>query len=1179
MTGRYSISAMNLKSIKLVGFKSFVDPTVIPINASLTGIVGPNGCGKSNVVDAIRWVIGESSAKQLRGQSMADVIFNGAGSRKPVGMAAVELIFDNSDGRITGEYAQFSEISIRREVNREGQSQYLLNGVQCRRRDITTLFLGTGLGARSYSIIEQGVISELIEAKPEELRTHLEEVSGISKYKERRRETETRMRHTQENLERLNDLIEELNKQLRHLQRQAEAAKRYAELKQQERTLQAEIKVLHWQALNQQLNAQEGPMAECQLAQEQQLAILRELETAIEKSRIDNQEANTVRDEAQKQYYGLGTEIARLEQRIQNLQEQLLRWQKEQEEVESAYQELEEHTEEQRQHIEELAEELINLEPQAAAAKQAAHSASQILQSAEQAMRQWQQRWDAFQIESAQFTAQSSVLKTNLQHYDQQLTHLNSRHSQLLERQQQLPLLTLTAEIEPLMAEAASRRQELENLQIAQTELSEAILAQRQHNAELTQGLNRERQQLQTLQSRHASLEAVQQSALGMHNDFTKEWLAKNSLTHSLRLAQSLEVNAGWELAVETVLNGYFDAVCLDNMDELISSLTQITQGQLTLISREHDSSASVADGLLPLLSTQIKSRWPLQEWLAGVHIAENIDTAFAARSTLAPSQSIITRDGIWLGKNWARINKAKTKDSGILVREQNLRQLTQEIETVRQAVEGRQHELHQNEAALRQLEEQRDRQHREFQQISVRLTDAQSQLSGRQSRLAELQQQQQRLTREISECEQSMQNLQELLVKNRRQQEQFQETAQSQALLQAELSRERGERQQELDQARREADSQRQRADELAVRLASGENQLALLKQNSLRDAKQRQQLTERRELLASQLADNAEPFAELRAELQQQLGLRVTAEQSLQKAEAVLTESRSRLEELTKSHQSTQEQLEAAKTKWQTLQMERQALTVRQTTIQEQLTGQNWVLNELIAALSPDAHAAEWEKQLETVTARINRLGAINLAAIDEYQTVNERKIYLDKQQADLKEALEILQTAISKIDRETRAKFQETFTQVNQNFQELFPRIFGGGKAVLELVEEDWLTAGVLVKAQPPGKRNATIHMLSGGEKALTAVALVFSMFRINPAPFCVLDEVDAPLDDMNTNRFCQLVREMAKTTQFIVISHNKVTISMAEHLMGVTMQEAGVSRIVSVDVAEAVALAEA
>ncbi len=1167
---------MNLKSIKLVGFKSFVDHTVIPMTGHLTGIVGPNGCGKSNVVDAIRWVIGETSAKQLRGQSMADVIFNGTSSRKPVSKASVELIFDNSDNRLVGEYARFSEISVRREVHREGQSQYLLNGASCRRRDIIDVFLGTGLGSRSYAIVEQGMISQLIEAKPDEMRMHLEEVAGISKYKERRRETETRMRHTQENLDRLNDLNEELSKQLRHLKRQAEAAEKYTELKQQERTLQAEIKVLQWQILEKQAISQQGQLTRYELQQEEYVAQLRQIETHLEKIRLQQVELNSERNESQKNYYGFGAEVARLEQRIAHNQEQINHWKKELVEVESLYQELEGHTEEQRQNMLELDELLMALQPQATEAKAVAQESGQSLLIAEQQMQLWQQGWDTFQTHASQFAERIAALKTNLQHYQQQEVTLQKRNAELHERQQQLPLMALTAEIEPLITEVDERRSQLESLASHLEQISASLQSQRLQNTDIQRLINQQRQDFQNLQARFASLEALQKSALGLHDDHTKQWLSAHSITDRPRLAQVLQVNPGWELAVETVLGGYFDAVCLQDINEFIEPMTQITRGRLTLI--DHQNLTEVASHPLPSLAAQIQSQWPVYEWLSGIYTAEHLADALRLRSQLAEGESIITRDGIWLGKNWVRITKAVNKDSGILVREQELKHLTQEIEQAKLKLQISLKQLEQGEEQLHELEEQRDLQHRAYKHVSSSLTEVQTRLSAKQSRFNELHHQQQRLAREISESEHAIKNLQNLLERTKAEFEQSSLAQQQQVQQREVLISQRDQYQQVLKEIRHQTEQKRQAADELAVRLAASENQLALLKQSSLRDQRQRQQLSERRELLIANLEEVIEPLADLREQLQFQLSSRLAIEQELRLIEERLLNYHHQFDESSKAQQDTNEKLTVTSHQLQNLQMERQAVITRQTTIQEQLLEQNLQLMDLLAALPANANINEWEKQLATISARIGRLGSINLAAIDECQAVSERKIYLDKQQADLNEALDILKSAIAKIDRETRTKFQETFTTVNQHFQDLFPQIFGGGKASLELSEEDGLTAGVIVKAQPPGKRNATIYMLSGGEKALTAIALVFSMFKLNPAPFCVLDEVDAPLDDVNVGRFCHLVKEMAKTTQFIIISHNKVTISMSDRLMGVTMQEAGVSRIVSVNVAEAVAMAE-
>ncbi len=961
---------MNLKSIKLAGFKSFVDPIIIPINSSLTGIVGPNGCGKSNVVDAIRWVIGESSAKQLRGQAMADVIFNGATHRKPVGQAVVELVFDNSDGRISGEYAKFSEISVRREVQREGQSQYMLNGVQCRRRDITNLFLGTGLGARSYAIIEQGVISELIEAKPEELRSHLEEVSGISKYKERRRETELRMRHTQENLDRLNDLNEELSKQLRHLKRQAEAAERYSELKQQERILQAEIKVLHWQKLSQQLLDQQVPLAQCQLVQEQQTALLREVETRLEKNRLEHHEINAQRDEIQRNFFAMDKEIARLEQRIQSLQEQILRWRKEQQEVEQLYHELEEHAQEQRLNIEELQTELGLLAPQTAAAKTTALAAGQTLQDAEKQMREMQQIWDVFQQEFSQLTSQISVLTNNLHHYEQQRAHLYSRQAQLHERQKQLPLSSLTEEISPLTSEVETHRQELEALKTAQDQLNESSRILRQQNAQTKEEWERQNKLLQGLQQRNASLEALQQSALGFHDNQIQDWLKKYALHSQARLAQVLHVTSGWELAVETVLGSYIDAVCLTHLEEWIEPLAQIQQGRLTLIEEATEQSPAVVSLHLPLLSSRIHSAWPLSGWVAGVYCAEDLAQAMTLRDQLQPEESIITKEGIWLGKNWIRVNRGKNKESGVIVREQELKQLAQEILQAREKLLWLQASLAEGEESLRDLEEQRDSYHRNFQKISAKLTELQGQLSGRQSRLAELEHQQQRLSKEISECELSIQNLQGLYAKNQEQLANYKHKEADHNQKKIELLQLLEERRQELAKVRQQTDQQRRTADELSIRCAAIENELALLKQSSLRDERQRQQLSERREQLANR-SENEEVLEDLRAELQQQLALRLKIEEDLRKAQDLLTTHIKNQEQLNRQRQNTQEQLTAAQTEWQHLQMEQQALSVRQSAIQEQLAEQNWVLEELLTHLPAHANAEQWEQQLIAVAA----------------------------------------------------------------------------------------------------------------------------------------------------------------------------------------------------------------
>ncbi len=1169
---------MYLKNIKLSGFKSFVDPTTIPIRSNMNAIVGPNGCGKSNVVDAVRWVIGELSAKHLRGQTMSDVIFNGTNARKPVGKASIELHFDNSDGRIAGEYAKYSEIAIRREVERDGQSSYYINGVQVRRRDVIDIFLGTGLGARTYAIIEQGMISNFIEAKPEDLRIFIEEAAGISKYKERRRETENRIRHTQENLDRINDIREELDKQLRHLKRQANAAERYKVYKEEERLLAAQIKALQWQALNYKLTQQDQLINEQNVQQEELRAKQRSVETKIEGVRVDQAEAVEKQNEVQKRYYGLGADIARLEQRIKDTQEQTKQWEKELEESTNLWEELSENTHECRQQIEEIQADLQRLNPQTSDIKSLAEQAQHILAEAEMDMNQWQETWDEFQHESAQSSSQIQVASTKLEHSKRQLAEQENRRHQTQSNLDQLQLDALRTEITPLKEHTEQLQDQLEQAKSNLQRYAEQISAEREAVQKHNHATQEMRRELQTLEARYASLDALQQSALGRDDEQAKEWLTHYHLNELPRFGQKLQVNEGWELAVETVLSGYFDAVCVDDLNAYVEQMAELSQGRVTLLEKPKTSTSDHFDKA-PKLTDQVNSDWPFHQWLAGIYIADDLTQAKQLRSQLSDRESVITRDGVWLGASWMRICKLSDPQSGVLIREQQLQQLKQEIATKQEQLSALESELHQSEQHLNQLESDRDNQHRVYQELSTESTDVQTKLTAKQTRLDDVQQRQQRLQHAMKECEQQMATIE---------QEQTAIQAQLQTLItrQQEQTAEREQRlvkrdelRARLDEKRSHAQRKQQQADELEIRISANQNQLALLQQTVQRDERQLDQLTERRETLTSYLADNDTPLESMNVELQAQLDKRLNIETELREAEARAEGFNQALRELEEQRENLRNELNHFQSKLEELRMQRQTITVRQTTIQEQLSESDFELEAVIAEMPEEAEINAWQEQLDKVIQRIQRLGAINLAAIEEYETTSERKEYLDKQQADLVEALTILQNAIRKIDRETRTKFRETFDRINQQFQEIFPRIFGGGRAYLELTDEDMLSTGILVKAQPPGKRNVSIHVLSGGEKALTAISLVFAMFQLNPAPFCILDEVDAPLDDMNVGRFCQLVKEMSKDTQFLIISHNKVTIEMADHLMGVTMQEPGVSRIVSVDMEEAIDMVEA
>lgn len=1166
---------MQLKRIQLIGFKSFVDATSIPVLSHMNAIVGPNGCGKSNIVDAIRWVTGETSAKQLRGQSMSDVIFNGTTGRKPVGKAAVELTFDNSDHRITGEYAAFSEISIRREVVRDGQSAYYINGVLARRRDLVDLFLGTGLGPRSYAIIEQGMISQLVEAKPEDMRSHFEEVAGISKYRERRRETETRIRNTQENLDRLNDVREELTKQLRHLQRQSNAAEQYKVLQQEQRLSHAQMKVLQCSAFESQLATQNEKITLITIEQEARVADQRECETNIEKCRLATDTFSDEKEEIQKQFYTLGAEIARLEQQIQHKQEQIKVWERELHESESLFDELTHQAAAQTEQIEIITEELENLKPEAETLSKTMHDAHAVLEQAEQQMRQSQQVCDRFQEQLSKTNQQLEVAKNNSRHYQTQRQQLQDRQQQLEAQLSGLSLHDLSDEMDPLVEKAETLKNEMADIQAALSELSQQIQTQRVTCSDAQNAVSQMQGLLQKSEAQEASLNALQNAALEDNQSEIKGWLQKQGFTHNAHLGKLIQVEAGWECAVEAILGESFDAICLDHIQPNLA-LNELHKGDLTLLEKN----AHTKQSHLPLRSILevIKSCDYLPGWLSVIYLADTLSDAFDYRSQLHAHESIVTSDGYWMGSNWLRVSKTHSSEDSFLIREKNLKQLQIIIEEQKSELSVLQERQSMAKIELEQLEASRDAKHRLFQETTASLTETQSQLSAKKSRLEALSQQHQRLQSDSKQIESQVEMCDSHLSAAAEMVFELTSTLESEAEQRDELIAQRQAAESALSTARADAQAKKQRADEWSIRLSSNEKQLSVLTQSLNANQKQLLQLSDRRASLQSQLTDVHAPLKEWTETLQISLNNRVSVESALRTIDSRLQNEQQQLRQLESLRDRLLKALSTLQEEQQTLRLAQQEMAVRKQTLLEQIAELNFEFAVLQSEMPAEANLSDWEAKVNTLQAKIDRLGPINLAAIDEFKTLSERKTYMDQQVTDLDEAVKILEDAIRKIDRETRHLFKDTFDQVNMHFRQLFPRIFGGGQAELVLTDDDLLVTGIIVKAQPPGKRNSTIHMLSGGEKTLTAIALMFAMFQLNPAPFCVLDEVDAPLDDLNVGRYCQLVKEMSKDTQFLIISHNKVTIETADHLMGITMQEPGVSRVVSVDMKEAVAMME-
>jgi len=1167
---------MRLKCIKLAGFKSFVDPTTVNFPSNLCAVVGPNGCGKSNIIDAVRWVMGESSAKNLRGENMTDVIFNGSSGRKPVGQASIELVFDNSDGTLLGEYAAFTEISIKRKVTRDAQNHYYLNGTKCRRRDITDIFLGTGLGPRSYAIIEQGMISRLIEAKPEDLRVYIEEAAGISKYKERRRDTESRMRRTQENLERLTDIRDELERQLSRLQRQAQSAEKYTEYKKEERLLKAQLQALKYQILDEQAKAKQLSIRDLELRMESFVTDQVNKDTLIEKYRSQYTEMGDKFNEVQGRYYAIGADIARIEQTIHHAQERSRQLQTDLDQTQRDCKEAEENLLIDSQKAEVWEEELLVLEPELDMVKAAEEGSNEVLLDAEESMQRWQNEWDAFNQRAAEPRQKAEVQQSRIQHLEQVQQRLLQRIEKLKEEKNNLQLDGIDEEIGQLTEQLAELDLVADEKRNRVEGITEQLDQRRNDNTRIANELDQVRSQLQSMRGRHASLDALQQAALGEKNKAVTQWLAAQNLTNQPRLAESVNVQEGWDKALETVLGNTLQAVCVNGLDAVSSVIENLSQGELVLFDTSAKAS-TVETNKAILLSTKVSAGWDVAGVLNGIYVAESLPDALKLRAQLSANESVITKDGIWLGAYWLRVARDSDASSGVIARKHEIEELNAKIVAAEEKVEDLNTQLEEGRQQIKALELSRETLRREADEQNRRYGELRSQLSAKQVRVEQVAMRRERAENEIREAREQLEQEAEHLSEARMILSEAIEMMGQDTDLREELLQKRDDIRTGLDTARQRARHDKDKAHELAMRFQSIKTQLDGIRLGIGRLREQTARLQERREQLMVTLSENRDPIEEYKLELDANLGKRLSVEAALTEARRALETVEHDLRNAEQSRNRAEQEVQAVRAHLEQERLAAQRFEDQRNAIVEQLEEDDLNLQNIIAEIPEGTEIKPIEEELEALAGRISRLGPINLAAIDEYKTESERKNYLDAQNADLLEALETLENAIRRIDRETRTRFKETFDQVNKSLQELFPKVFGGGHAYLELTGEDLLDTGITIMARPPGKRNSTIHLLSGGEKALTAIALVFSIFRLNPAPFCMLDEVDAPLDDANVGRYARMVEEMSAQVQFIYITHNKNAMEMAHQLLGVTMHEPGVSRLVTVDVDEAAELA--
>ncbi|MDP1773170.1 MAG: chromosome segregation protein SMC [Methylobacter sp.] len=1170
---------MKLEKIKLSGFKSFVDTTVIPISGNLTAIVGPNGCGKSNIIDAVRWVMGESSAKHLRGGSMADVIFNGSSGRKPVSTASVELVFNNTDGKLGGEYSQYDTIAIKRQVSRDGTSVFMLNGSRCRRKDITDIFLGTGLGSRSYAIIEQGTISRMVEAKPEDLRIHIEEAAGVSKYKERRSETETRMKHTRENLERLDDLRDEVEKQIKHLQKQAEKAEKYTELKKQERQFRLELLAMRWNTYHQAAKQLDEKLQAVAHEHNRLFVELRDIDNNIEAKRAEHKTQQQQTNSSQGDYYQIVAEVSGLEQTIKHSEssreQTAVEINRLREQADQSLKELEADV----QQLEEIKQALFEAEEALIVAEERQEDVLYNQQEVQQQKSSWQEQWEAYRTTSSSYKEQSEVQRVKTVQLENQnrqlqirLDKLHGERSELSANDLQSEIESLDAGIEIIETQRAELKNQLENLH-------QQIREQRQQVKQYHEELHAHRSEMQSVKGKITSLELLQQHAMGKDNKHLGAWLESVDLVENRRLAEFLDVQSGWDTAVETVLGSYLEAICIESADQVIPGLQRLADESLTLVETGAKTSGNaVANPTYISLLDKVKAPWDLSNLLAGVYCADDAETARTLSAQLKPHESVITPDGTWFGSGWIKIIRAKDSKTGVLQREKELRLLKQRQEDLHIEIEGFEDQLETAETGLKDAEVQRESIQQQDNSLGAELSAKSAEFSAHSARLEHQQRRLEQVCNDIEEISRETAENAETIAESQMLQEQAEQ-----------VMAEQEQKKQNLEASNQELQSEQQRIDQAAnearQQVFSIKSQIESLRSSETLTGKQLERLqlqhrqsVERITELELNLHQTLTPMDQEKKQLEQLVVDKEQLESRLKQQRQLQEDLEAEITKLSEQHIKTQRALEKQKEALDTIRFELQESKVRQQTVNEQLNEIDADVETVLQSLPEQAEEHSWKRTVDDLLAQIERLGTINLTAIEEFKAQSERMEFLNEQHADLIEALQTLDQAISQIDKESRLRFKETFDKINSGLQEKFPKLFGGGHAYLELTEQDELEAGVNIIARPPGKKNSSIHLLSGGEKALTAVALVFSIFELNPAPFCLLDEVDAPLDDANVGRFSKMVEEMSASVQFLYISHNKVTMEIAKQLAGVTMKEPGVSRMVAVDIEEAVSLAE-
>ena len=1162
---------MKLEKIHLGGFKSFADPTSIDLTEQMTGIVGPNGCGKSNIVDAIRWVMGETP-RHIRASSFDEVIFNGATGRKPMGKAFVELVFNNADGSLKGEYAQYNELSLRRVVSRDQETKYYLNNKRCRRKDIADIFLGTGLGSNNYAIIEQGMIAKLIEAKPQEMWRHIEEAAGISRYKQRRSETETRIKHTRDNLERVMDLRDEIDRQLRRLKKQGTQANRYKQLCIERDALEGDLKWLRMRDYQRACAEAEKELTEKKTQLQDKQKSLRKVESDLEVQRKSSSEMTGAGLAAKEKLHRLEVQMNALNSEIQQHETSVVSAEAEQQTCATQKKDIGIELEAEQQKLGALemhTTELLGKHEQLVLRINDLRTRMPMLEQELESLRKLR---DKHQSESQESSETAKVEKTRSEFFHQALGEIDKTFSDLKVQRD-------TIDLSALMAERDDKQNQLSECQVHAAAVTQSIEHNTRQIQELREKLhqfgdelNSKQEQVQSIQGQITSLEVLMEAKLGHDKASFHAWLDSAGLSTQNLVSEKIDVASGWENAVETVLGVFLEGVRVEALSEQKDFVPKFSKGTLVMVE------GSALPATAGTLGEKVSASSGLQQMLSQVQLVDNIEVALQKRGQLSTGESLITKDGIWMGKNWLQVRRFEEEHEGVLMQKHRIETLQQQYQKLLRHVAELKQEMETMNNTLAQQEMQRD--------------EAQAEQNKSLSKIATL-------TADVSRCEEKIkhQELQlvklgemEAMAKTRRQalvaehEQSLEEYGKAEAQIQ-EVTTQFGNVETAIVEKEKNLTLEKS-----SLEMAQTELHQVELDQESTRGAqgistKNRDQLKMREEALQLQIVkleqhakDRVQPIEEKKIQLSvlnkehEQVQTKQTSAEEKQQVE------KSKLDELFEQRQV----LAGVIDKLRLVHDEMNAkVQVNQARYEDACTAFEELAldgNEIAERLAKDLGAQAVEASLQESVVKIEKLGPINLVALEEFQECEGRKQTIDEQHQDLTTALETLETAIKKIDQETSMRFKTTFERINENLKEIFPMLFEGGEAYLRMIETEGIE-GITVMVRPPGKRLSSIQLMSGGEKALAAAAVIFSIFKLNPAPFCVLDEVDAPLDEHNVKVFCDMLRRMHEQLQIIMITHNKISMEYVDTLIGVTMYESGVSRLVSVDIDQALEMKSA